>query len=116
MSLSRVLLKSGFAETTPLPDQMGLDRNHPITESDIHENKLPNDIGPNWKDLARELSYNQATIDAIENEKVNSNKERCIELLVKWLRREGRDATAGKLADALTKAGLKNLADDLLKG
>ena len=95
---------------------MGLDRNHPMTESDIHENKLPDDIGPNWKDLARMLSYNQATIDAIENEKLNSNKECCIELLVRWLRQRGRDATAGKLADALTRAGLKNLADDLLKG
>ena len=96
--------------------QIGLDRNHPMTETDIHKNKLPDDIGPNWKDLARELSYNQATIDAIESEKLNCNKECCIELLVRWLRREGRSATAGKLADALTSARLKNLADDLIYG
>ena len=87
-----------------------------MSESDIHNYRLPDDIGSNWKDLARVLRYNQATIDTIENETVNSNKACCRELLVRWLRREGRDATAGKLADALTSAGLKNLADDLIKG
>lgn len=99
-----------------MPVQIGLDQNHPISESDIYKNKLPDDIGPNCKDLARVLSYNQATIDAIESKNVNSNKGCCRELLVQWLRREGRHATAGKLADALTYEGLKNLAEDLIKG
>jgi len=34
---------------------------------------------------------------------------------VRWLREKGNDATAGKLADALTRIGLKNLADKLIK-
>lgn len=87
-----------------------------MLEQDIYDNQLLDDIGSNWKDLARALGYNQAAIEAIEKEKGNSFKECCIELHVRWLRREGRDATAGKLAEALIKIERKNLADDLIEG
>lgn len=87
-----------------------------MTEPDIHHYRLPDDTGGKWKDLARALGFNEVTIESIETEKGTSLRECCIELLaLRWLRREGRDATAGKLADALTRAGLKNLADKLIK-
>ena len=87
-----------------------------MTERDIHDSHLPDDIGLKWKDLARALGYKEATIEAIEREKGTFTKECCIQLLVQWICREGMDATVGKLADALKKIGLKNLADNLIIG
>jgi len=95
---------------------MGFDSSHQMTERDIHDNQLPDDIGLKWKDLARALGYKEATIEAIEKERGTSARECCIQLLVQWICREGIDATVGKLADALKKTGLKNLADNLIIG
>jgi len=86
-----------------------------MTEYDIHVSQLPDGVGVKWKDLARALGYKEATIEAIEKEKGASNNECCIQLLVPWLRQKGKDATAGKLADALTRMELKNLADKLIR-
>lgn len=44
--------------------------------------------------------------NTIEKENSNSVKECYIELLVRWLHQEGRDATAGKLAEALIRINL----------
>ena len=64
--------------------------------------------------MARVLEFNEAFIDAIENEK-DCNKECCIALLVNWMEREGQQgATREKLASALTNIGLQNLADRLI--
>ncbi|XP_068725419.1 ankyrin-2-like [Montipora capricornis] len=83
----------------------------PVSEDDFYEKELPDNIGPNkWKDLARALGFRQASINIIQHEKGNS-KECCIEVLVRWLQQKGKAATAGKLAEALTKTGLQNLAD-----
>ena len=89
-----------------------------MTEDDIYDYKLqlPDGIGVKWKALARALGYKNAIIKAIEKEKGCSIMECCIELLVGWLGREGKDATAGRLAEALEKIGLKNMADNLISG
>ena len=92
----------------------GLGSSHQMTERDIHDCQLPDGIGVKWKDLARALGYNQAFINAIKEDKCNSTKECCIELLCRWLSREGRDATTGKLVKALKKIELKKLADNLI--
>ena len=94
---------------------MGLSPSHKILEpADIHNYKLPDNIGLKWKDLARALNYYQPTIEAIETEKGYRIKECCIELLVLWINREGNNATAVRLADALRSIELKNLADILV--
>ena len=82
-----------------------------MSENDVYEKRLAYDIGQQWKDLGRALGFHQASIDNIEQEKGNNSKECCIEVLVRWLRQNGKGATVGKLVDALTKIGLKNLAD-----
>lgn len=76
-----------------------------MTENDINDDKLqlPDGIGIKWKELARVLGYKNATIEAIEKEKGSSTKECCIDLLVRWISREGSEATAGRLADAFEK-------------
>ena len=82
-----------------------------MEETDFHVNKLPVDIGVKWKDLARALEFSQASIEIIAKETFHNAKECCIEVLVRWLRREGKDATAEKLVEALVEIGLKNVAD-----
>ena len=85
-----------------------------MSESDIHNYKLPYRIGVKWKDLARVLGYLQPRIDAIEEEKCHCPKECCIKVLVLWMNREGDEATAARLANALRSIGLNNLADILM--
>lgn len=92
-------------------NQLGWDRKYPLKEADFHAKKLPVDIGVKWKDLARELEFSQASIEIIAKENFHNAKECCIEVLVRWLRREGKDATAEKLVEALVEIGLKNVAD-----
>ena len=53
-------------------------------------------------------------MEAIQNEN-QKESERSFHLLVRWIEREGQEgATAGKLADALKKTELKNLAERLI--
>ena len=101
---------------TDYPSQRGLDPSHQLTESDIHESHLPEQIGLKWKDLARELGFLQSTIDMIEKEKLYCTKECCIELLVRWMRQNGTEATVGKLKEALEKIELKNVGENLISG
>ena len=86
----------------------------PLTESDIHDRQLPEDIGKRWKKLAPKLGFNKPAVDAIQSEN-QSDRERCIDLLVQWMEKEGQQgATAGKLAAGLTSIGLQSLADRLI--
>lgn len=85
-----------------------------MRESDIHNYKLPYSIGIKWRDLARVFGYFESHIDSIEVEKYYCAKECCIKILVLWMNREGDEATAARLADALRIIGLKNLADILI--
>ena len=96
---------------------MGLDPSRQVKERDIHDYQLPEKIGGKWKDLARALDssdYCQANINRMQKDQGGSTKECCIEVLVCWMSREGRNATVGKLAEALVKAELKNIADELM--
>ena len=52
----------------------------------------------------------------IEKKNLYCNKECCIELLVRWMRKNGTEATVGKLKEALEKVELKNMADNLISG
>ena len=94
---------------------MGLDPSHKMIERDIHDYQLPGKIGEKWKDLARTLDYKQADIDSIHKEQGGCTKECCIAVLVRWMGREGRNATVEKLAEALVKAERKDVADELMR-
>jgi len=93
---------------------MGLDPSHQMTERDMHDYKLPEKIGRKWRDLARALDYSHTEINGIQKDQGGSTKECCIEVLVCWMSREGRNATVEKLAEALVKAELKNVTDELM--
>ncbi|XP_015755609.1 PREDICTED: uncharacterized protein LOC107335141 [Acropora digitifera] len=92
-------------------NQLGWDRKYTLTEADFHENKLPDDIGVKWKDLARALGFKQAFIDITEKEKIQGTRECCIEVLICWLHMEGKEATAEKMFEALVKIRRRNLAE-----
>ena len=85
-----------------------------MTESDIHNYQLSEKIGGKWKDLSRALEYRQAEIDSIQKDQGGCTRECCIAVLVRWMGREGRNATVRILAAALIKAELKNVADELM--
>ena len=90
--------------------QLAWNPNDPVSEGVVYEKRLADDIGQQWKYLAHALGFHHSSIEDVQQEKGNS-KECCIEVLVRWLRQNGKGATVGKLVDALTKIGLKNLAD-----
>ena len=91
-------------------NQNGWDRKYALTETALHDTNLADDIGVGWKDLARALAFKQAFIDTTEKEN-NCDKECCIRVLVSWLQKEGEDATAEKIYEALVKIGRKSLAE-----
>ena len=93
---------------------VSLDPLQPLTEALVHERNLHEDIGSRWKELARNLGFKRVVVEAIQNEN-QKESERSFHLLVRWIEREGQEgATAGKLADALKKTELKNLAERLI--
>ncbi|PFX17952.1 Receptor-interacting serine/threonine-protein kinase 1 [Stylophora pistillata] len=93
---------------------VSLDPLHPLTEAHVYKCCLHEDIGGRWKELARNLGFKRVEVDAIQSEN-STESERCIHLLVRWMEREGqKGATVGKLAEALTKTRLTNLAERLI--
>ena len=92
-------------------NQFGWDRKYVLKEADFHETNLADEIGVRWKDLARALGFNQASIEIIAKENINSVKECCIAVLVSWLRREGEGAITEKLVEALVRIRLTNVAE-----
>ena len=92
-------------------NQNGWDRKYALKEADLHEKKLADDIGVGWRDLARALGFNESSIEIIEKEKNNCDKECCIRVLVSWLHKEGEDATAEKIFETLVKIERKSLAE-----
>ena len=103
-----------FCATDHDPIHLGLDPSYQMTERDIYHYQLAEMIRDKWRDLARALKYTEANIDSIEKEQGSSIKECCIEVLVCWMRREGPNATVKKLASALSKVELRNVADVLM--
>lgn len=86
-----------------------------MNESFIYKHNLPELIGPEkWKDLARVLDFSESSVEGIQTEKNSVPRECCIAVLVRWIRKEGQRATVGKLAEALVKIELKNVADVLM--
>ena len=92
-------------------NQNGWDRKYALKEADLHDTNLADDIGVGWRNLARALGFSESSIDIIEKEKNNCDKECCIRVLVSWLHKEGGDATAEKIYEALVRIGRKILAE-----
>ncbi|XP_066290924.1 THO complex subunit 1-like isoform X2 [Branchiostoma lanceolatum] len=71
-------------------------------------------VGIMWKDLAEELDFSFQDIQVVDhNIRHRDDKDKCREVLHKWQQRNGRGATVKLLKDALVRAGLKSVAQDI---
>ncbi|XP_031550232.1 uncharacterized protein LOC116287686 isoform X2 [Actinia tenebrosa] len=86
----------------------------PLTEEDACN--LSKDISQHYKELAMELKLTQAEIREIEDEKNgrNSNREKALAVLTKFMQKKGRGATKGDLAFALHRAGRLDIAEKII--
>ncbi|XP_035679946.1 p53-induced death domain-containing protein 1-like [Branchiostoma floridae] len=69
-------------------------------------------VSKNWMDLAFHLGFKGADITNIAGRNYDA-KASCMDLLNEWQRREGNAATIQVLKEALLKAGMRNVVDEL---
>ena len=82
-----------------------------MTEKFIVE--ISKHIGLEWKFLARSLGFKQIDIDAIEYRDILNLKEQIYQMFHEWRKREGIEATAARLLEAIKDAELKELLQTL---
>ena len=78
-----------------------------------HVNKIRNDIDTSWKNLGKRLNLPAKTIRTIDVYG-GDTCNKVSEMLDKWMKKEGDNATISCLADALKKIGKDSLAQKLL--
>jgi len=69
------------------------------------------DAVKNRKHIGRRLGVLDCDIDRIEEENKNEPSEAFYQIMKKWRQKEDKAATPQKLIEALTKAGLNNVAE-----
>lgn len=72
------------------------------------------EVGSCLKEVGAILRVPTPAIENIESEPPDSRYEKAWKLLNKWKQQEGKDATVGKLVDALLEIKKKRIADELL--
>ena len=76
--------------------------------------KVKNQIGHEWKSLARGLGLNTTEIAAIEYDNRFSSKEQIAQLFIHWERTEGPlEATPQSLVNGLMKENLTDILESL---
>ena len=86
-------------------------RKSTVTELQLAE--ISEDVGTCWRDLGPKLEIAASKIHNLDDE-YKKNRDKANALLLIWKRREGSNATAGILADALKSIGRKSIAEKLL--
>ena len=69
------------------------------------------EIGTNWKRVARQLHIEQGKIDKIIDNNPNNVDDQCAQMLNSHIRSNGSDFTRLKLVNALLAAGLFYIAE-----
>ena len=75
--------------------------------------KLSKHLGYLWKDVARELGFEQPDIDHFEYGSHHSLKEQAFQMLLAWTRKHGRKASWEALGQALTALGHQDVSYNL---
>lgn len=91
--------------------------NEPWCEKPLDEYAMRS-IGPHigrYRTIARELGFSEGEIDNIEEDHSRNHEEQGVQMLNKWLRREGSRATLGRLVSAARTAGRGDVAHLLRK-
>ena len=79
---------------------------------DARLNDISEDLGRDWKQLGRKLGISNTIIDNIDDEN-RRVKDKSIQLLLRWKRQSGNDATGEVLANALIAIGRRDVAETL---
>lgn len=87
-------------------------RNQVVTEQ--HISRISNEVGTCWRKLAPELGIDAVACELIEEDHRGKSAEKATQLLIHWKRLESRNATVGRLADALVKIERTLFAEKLL--
>lgn len=74
--------------------------------------RIKDDVGNCWRDVGEELGLEEGQLQNIDNE-CNEMREKARKVLTIWTRKEGKEATVGRLASALNTIGHKWIADKL---
>ncbi|KAI8514837.1 Glutamate receptor ionotropic, NMDA 2B [Branchiostoma belcheri] len=107
-------LDTTVPKTRTLAEQTAGSFKDPKTDVTKHFGMVIKKVGIRWKDLAEELGFSFQDIEVVEhNIRHRDDKDKCRELLHKWHQRNGREATDKLLKDALVRAGLKSVAQDI---
>ncbi|XP_078697458.1 uncharacterized protein LOC144925355 [Branchiostoma floridae x Branchiostoma belcheri] len=71
-------------------------------------------VSVHWRDVAHLLDFTRSDIDNIQYKQANRDaKDCCMDMLEQWRKRRGNAATLQVLLQALTKAGLQDIVDEL---
>ena len=79
----------------------------------IQVTSICGDVGADWKYLAARLGLSLAEISNIDADSRDS-REKVYNVIEKWLKREGIEATIGRLINALEEIERKDAAQKLL--
>lgn len=79
----------------------------------IQVTSICGDVGADWKYLAAQLKLSFADISNIDADSRDS-REKAYKVIEMWLKREGIEATVGRLIDALEEIERKDAAQKLL--
>ena len=79
----------------------------------IQVTSICGDVGADWKYLAAQLKLSIADINNIDADSRDS-REKAYKVIEKWFKREGIEATVGRLINALEEIERKDAAQKLL--
>ena len=71
-------------------------------------------VGALWKELAIQLGLGGESMKMISKEE-NYDKERCCKALERWCQENGEEATIRELMISLTKTGLAEVNNDIMR-
>ena len=74
---------------------------------------IAKELAHDWKALGRNLGIRYSELERINADFNHSVYEKACQMLSKWQKKNGRDATSNKLAEALCSIGRRDLAEKL---
>ena len=79
---------------------------------DSHLNDISEDLGRDWKALGRKLEIESTILDNIDAE-YRWVKEKSFQMMLRWKKRSGNNATGQALANALIARSRRDIAEKL---
>jgi len=86
-------------------------RTEPFTHYRLPE--IKEDVGTCWEDVGQALGIDQSILDNLKDD-CRTNRDRANAVLLRWMDKNGKDATVECLACTLIQIGHKRIAEKLL--